>query len=88
MSEGTIGIIVLHVCILVLQLLAAKVFSELRFAIFGIYFVLMPIGFGFFMPPGPLMTAILVLGGLTYILIMANRAVKSARREDPEVPTA
>ncbi len=80
MSEGVVGIIVLHVCILVLLLLAGKVFPELRAAMIGVYFVLLPVGFEFFMPPGPTMTAILVIGGLTYILFIANRTVKSACR--------
>ena len=74
MTEKSIGILVTHAVILAFQFLVARMFPTQKRAVFGAYFVLLPIGFMFFMPPPPAAAAPLVVGGLVYIFYSANRA--------------
>jgi hypothetical protein len=75
MKESSIAILAVHAAILVFQLIALRVFPHIRKALLGVYFILMPIGFGFFMPQGPLFTTGLVLAGLLWVLYFANMEV-------------
>jgi len=75
MTERSIeGILVVHAVILLIQFGLAKMFPTQTRAVFGVYFILLPIGFMFFMPPPPAAAAPLVLGGLVYIFYFANRS--------------
>ncbi len=82
MKESSIYILVLHAAILAIQLGLGKVFPHARKATFGVYFILMPVGFTFFMPPPPIMSAILVLSGLIWVFYWANR--DAARSFQPD----
>ncbi len=89
MTENSIGILVVHAVILVIQFGLAWLFPTQKRAVFGAYFILLPIGFMFFMPPPPAAALPLVLGGLVYIFYFANRSaggsVAAAAKEEIEV---
>lgn len=78
MKETSLYILILHAVILVILFGLQRMLPRLRVVLPGLYFILLPIGFRFFMDPGPWTTAILVLLGLMYMLLMANRAVARA----------
>ena len=84
LSSTSIGILILHAAIMCIQFIVMRVFPSQRFTALGIYFILLPVGFGFFSYPGPWMTLGSVLLGLGYILFMANRSAVNCVRESSE----
>jgi prepilin signal peptidase PulO-like enzyme (type II secretory pathway) len=74
MNQTSVGILVLHLCILVIQLVLMRVYPNLKRALPGVYFVLLPAGFQFFMPPPPALAAAMALAGLLWIFHWAGRA--------------
>ena len=78
MTSVSIGILILHAAILGFQFLAIRLFPRLRKAIWGTYLILLPVGFGVFAAPGPWLTLVLVLCGITYVLVAANRSINEA----------
>lgn len=84
MKETSIDILILHAIILVIQFALQWMFPRLRLVTPGTYFILLPVGFRFFLDPGPWTTAILVVFGLVYMLLLADRAVGKAGRTAAE----
>ncbi|MBE0565917.1 MAG: hypothetical protein IH621_08180 [Krumholzibacteria bacterium] len=84
MNERTLGILIVHAAILVIQFALAWLFPTQKRTVFGIYFILLPVGFQFFMPPPPALALALVLGGLVYVFYFAARSAARLPAPLPE----
>lgn len=76
MSTTSLGILLLHAAILVIQLLLLRLFPTQKLALVGVYFVLMPVGFLFFMAPPPALVAALALAGVAWMVFTADRTAR------------
>lgn len=81
MQKASVGILVLHAAILCFQLLAMRLFPRQRSAIWGTYFILLPVGAGTFMELDSWLPPTFVVLGLTYVLYVANRNAVAAAKE-------
>ena len=68
MKETSVFILTLHAAILVFQLAAMFLFPSVRRALFGVYFILMPVGFSVFMDTDAWLIVGLVVAGLLWVL--------------------
>ena len=75
MKETSVFILTLHAAILVFQLAAMFLFPSVRRALFGVYFILMPVGFSVFMDTDAWLIVGLVVAGLLWVLYWANHEV-------------
>lgn len=78
MQKVSVGILVLHAAILGFQFLAMRLFPRQRSAIWGTYFILLPVGAGTFMELDTWLPPILVVAGLVYVLYKAERNAAAA----------
>ena len=83
--SNAVGILVLHAAILCFQLIAIRLFPSQRGAIWGSYFILMPVGFNLFLPPGPGISLAIVVFGVVLVLYLAHRG---ATKKLPESDAA
>ena len=72
MKESSVSILILHAAILVYQVVVMFWFPRIRRALFGVYFILMPVGFGLFADPDAWLVVGLVVAGLMWVLYWAN----------------
>jgi len=76
LKETSLLILLLHAAVLAVNLILLKVFPGMRTAVLGVYFILMPVGFMFFMPPPPLLALGMVLGGMLWVFYWGNRRLQ------------
>jgi len=74
MSSVSINILILHAAIMGITLVLGLFFRSQHKSVLGVYFVLMPVGYAFFMDVDPFLAASIVLVGLTIILYNAHKS--------------